>query len=664
MANIDKSYYLNLIQEITKHDKLYELGTPEIGDGEYDDLYFELLTLEKEHPDWIIPESPSQRVNEAFVSKLEKREHEVPMLSQNKTKTKEGIENFIESIKGDILIGEKLDGLTVVLEYQDGKLKFAVTRGNGYIGEVVTHNVLTFNDVPKVIDFKGKLVLRGEALMPIAEFDRINTEGKYSNPRNLASGTLRQLDASICAGRGMILKVFDFVSAEGKSFKEDTDALNWIKSLGFDIVTSKLFPRNENTLNEIMSYISEYETKTRASLPYQIDGMVLKANSINERETLGYTSKYPRWGIAFKFKAQEATTILRDVVHQVGKTGKITPVGIFDEVSIETDIERATLNNYNYIEKMGLNIGDKITVIKSNDVIPKITNVVKPATTPIKIIAPKTCPICGSITEFIGENLYCTGTNCPAQVKMSLINFASRNAMNILGLGTEIISELYDLGFIKSIQDIYNIASREEEIYELNGYGKKKIDNIKEGIEQTKSKSLECVLTSLSIRLVGKESAKEVANKFRSLDNLISLAKDKDSFYLKCEELEDFGEAKIAALYTYFSDKNNIELVKFLQSKGVNPIVEETVKAETNKFINKKNFVITGDLNHYKNRDELKSYIEDNGGKCSGSVSSKTNYLINNDSTSNSSKNKKAKELGVSIITEDEFISLTKKEEA
>lgn len=652
------SHYLSLIEEITKHDILYEEGTPEISDGEYDDLYFELLTLEKKHPDWITETSPSQKVNTKLVSKLEKRKHETPMLSQNKIKTEEGIRDFVDSISSDIIIGEKLDGLTIVLEYFKGKLNFAVTRGNGYVGEVVTHNILTVKNVPKVIDFKGKLILRGEALMPIAEFDRINTEGQYSNPRNLASGTLRQLDASICAERNMIVKIFDFVYADSISFKTDSEALNWIKSLGFDIVTSKIFKRSASISDEIIDYIKKYETSIRKTLPYQIDGMVLKSNSYEERDKLGYTSKWPRWSTAFKFKAQEATTTLREVIHQVGKTGKITPVAIFDKINIETDIERATLNNYKLIDKMNLYIGSRITVIKSNDVIPKITSVIKTKSsgTLKKIEYPKTCPICGSRTEFIGENLFCTGTNCPAQVKMSLINFASRNAMNILGLGEEIISDLYDKGYITSIQDIYNISTKEDEICNLKGYGKKKVENIKKGIEETKNKSLDCVLTSLSIRLIGKETAKEVANKFKNLDNLINSAKNKDDFYKKCLELEDFGDAKTESLYNYFADENNINLIKFLQSKGVNPKVENSVTKNKNKFIDGKTFVITGDLIHYKNRDELKKEIEDNGGKCTGSVSSKTDYLINNDSTSSSGKNKKAKELGIEIITEDEFI--------
>lgn len=656
--NTENSRYLELIKEITRHDFLYENGTPEIGDGEYDDLYFELLTIEKNHPDWILENSPSQKVNSSLVSKLEKKTHEVPMLSQNKTKTKEGIQKFVEEdISSDVIVGEKLDGLTIVLEYSKGKLSVATTRGNGYEGEIVTHNILTIKNVPKVIDFKGDLKLRAEALMPIAEFERINTEGKYSNPRNLASGTLRQLDASICAERGMELKIFDLISVEGITFSKDDEALNWVKDLGFDVVKYRVFKRSDSIVDEIMDYLNSYENAIRKTLSYQIDGMVLKSNDYEERKKLGYTSKWPRWSIAFKFKAQEATTILREVVHQVGKTGKITPVAIFDKINIETDIERATLNNYNLIEKMNLKIGSKISVIKSNDVIPKVTSVVKDSesSSTVKIEYPKTCPICGSRTEFIGENLFCTGTNCPAQVKMSLINFASRNAMNIMGLGEEIISDLYDRGFIKSIQDIYNIEDKEDEICIIKGYGKKKLDNIKKGIEETKNKPLESVLTSLSIRLIGKETAKEVAEKFESLDNLVNMAKDKESFYEKCLELEDFGDAKTDSLYNYFVDDNNIKLIEFLKTKGVNPIATKKAVIE-NDFIKGKVFVITGDVYSYKNRDELKKEIESYGGKCVGSVSSKTNYLINNDSTSMSGKNKKAKELGIPIITEEEFI--------
>ena len=660
---MDNSRYLYLVKEITRHDELYEAGIPEIGDGEYDDLYFELLTIEKEHPDWIVPDSPSQKINTVLVSALEKKDHETPMLSQQKTKTREGIAEFIETIKGDITVGEKLDGLTIVLEYEDGKLACATTRGTGYTGEIVTHNVLTIKNVPKMISYKDKLVLRGEALMPIAEFERINVDGEYSNPRNLASGTLRQLDSSICAERGMIVNIFDLVT-ELNTFDNDTDALNWVSSLGFDVVTNKLFKYSDTMVDEIMDYISSYEHSIRKTLPYQIDGMVLKANDYETRKRLGYTSKWPRWGIAYKFKAQEASTILRSVDDQVGKTGKVTPVGIFDKIVIDdVEITRATLNNYNLIRKMGLMINSNILVIKSNDVIPKITSVVSSPTdgTAKKIEYPKVCPVCGSKTEFIGENLYCTGTNCPAQVKMSLINFCSRNALNINGLGEETISDLYDRGFITSIQDIYNIADKEEEICKIKGYGQKKIDKIKKSVDDTKNKTLDNVLTALSIKLIGKESAKLVANEFKSLDELVNSAKDKDSFITRCLNIEDFGESKTNSLYNYFSDDNNCKLIKFLQDKGVNPVIVASSSTK-NAFIDGKVFVITGELNVYK-REELKKFIEANGGKCTGSVSKKTNYLINNDLTSTSSKNETAKSLGIPIISEAKFIELKDKEE-
>ena len=515
-----------------------------------------------------------------------------------------------------------------------------------------------------MISYKDKLVLRGEALMPIAEFERINVDGEYSNPRNLASGTLRQLDSSICADRGMIIKIFDLVT-ELDTFNNDTDALNWVSSLGFEIVPNKLFKYSDTMVDEIMDYISSYEHKIRKTLPYQIDGMVLKANDYETREELGYTSKWPRWGIAYKFKAQEASTTLRSVDDQVGKTGKITPVGIFDKIIIDdVEITRATLNNYNLIEKMGLMINSNILVIKSNDVIPKITSVVSSPTdgTAKKIQYPKTCPVCGSKTEFIGENLFCTGTNCPAQVKMSLINFCSRNALNINGLGEETISDLYDRGFITSIQDIYNISDKEEDICEIKGYGKKKIDKIKKSVEDTKNKTLDNLLTALSIKLIGKESAKLIANEFKSLDELVNAAKDKDSFVERCLTIEDFGENKTNSLYNYFSDTNNCNLIKFLQSKGVNPVVV-TSSSTKNAFIDGKVFVITGELNVYK-REELKKFIEANGGKCTGSVSKKTNYLINNDLTSTSSKNETAKSLGIPIISEATFIELKDKGEA
>lgn len=648
-----------LIEEISRHDKLYEENIPEIGDGFYDELYFELLLIEKNNPKIISKESPSQKVNTVLVNSLEKREHSVPMLSQNKIKTKDGIAKFTNDVTGDVLGQEKLDGLTIVLDYYNGILQDAVTRGNGYIGEVVTHNLKTFKNIPLVIKYKGHLKLRVEALMLIKEFERINVNGEYSNPRNLASGTVRQLDSSICNERNMIAKVFDVVEVEDMSFEKDSEQLEWVKSLGFDVVSYKLFKRDENLLPEIFNFVDDYANSKRKSLEYMIDGIVFKSDDLKERNKLGYTSKWPRWAVAYKFKAMEATTVLRQIVNQVGKTGVITPVAIFDKVNIDVTIERSTLNNYGLIKSLDLKINDTITVIKSNDVIPKITNVIKSKRTgnEIDIVPPSNCPVCGSKTEFINDLLYCTGTNCPAQIKKSLLNFVSRNALNITGLGKETIEDFYENKIITNIKDIYELEKSKDLICKMHGYGLKKYENLIKSIEESKSLNLNNLLLGLSIQLIGDSRAKDLAKHFKDIDNIIKLTDDKELFFEECLSLEDFGPEKTLSLYNYFTDKNNLDLIEFLKTKNVNMKMKET-EITKNEFIFGKTFVITGDVFIWNNRKELKTFIENNGGKCTGSVSKKTDYLINNDSTSASEKNKTAKSLAIPIITEEEFKNL------
>lgn len=653
--------YNFLISEITRHDELYEAGVPEIGDGEYDDLYFELLSIERKNPNEINPNSPSQKVNTSMVDGLEKKEHSTPMLSQSKIKTREEVKKFVcEDVKGDIIAEEKLDGLTIVLEYEGGRLSCATTRGNGYVGEIVTHNLKTFKNVPKVISFKKSLKLRAEAMVPFAEFLRINVDGTYSNPRNLASGTVRQLDSKICAERNMIAKVFEVVEAEGMTFENDKDAMDWVKSLGFDMVHYEVFKRDENILDNIIKFIENYETSKRATLEYMIDGLVFKSIDYKEREELGYTSKWPRWATAFKFKAQEATSVLRSVDWQVGKTGKVTPVGNFDKVNIEVDVERATLNNLDMIKAMGIKIGDYITVIRSNDVIPKITNVIKSKRDGSEkdIEIPTICPICGAKLEINGPDLYCTGTDCQAQIERKLINYASRNAMDIKTLGKETVSLFYEKGFLTKIEDIYTLEVHKKEICELEGFGEKKYNNLIKGIEESKNKDLINLLIALSIPLVADTTAKNIAKYFGDIDNIISKTSDKDNFFEECKNIEDFGPEKTSSLYAYFTSKENINLINFLKSKGIS--TKANIKATTeNNFITGKIFVITGDLETFSNRKALKIYIEEHGGKVSGSVSSKTSYLINNDITSTSGKNKDAKSLGVPIISEADFIRLS-----
>lgn len=661
-----------LQQEVAKHDRLYEQNKPIISDSAYDKLYRELVQLEMQYPQFVTPDSPTQRIVTVVVDSLKKVTHSTPMLSQDKVHTAEELEKFLSKSNSQVLVQQKLDGLTIVLTYENGQLATAVTRGDGYIGEDVLHTVSTSVDVPKYIDFKEKLEIRAEAIITFHDFERINStlEEPYSTTRNLASGTVRQLDARIAKERNLRLIAFDLVRAEGKTFKTDVEQLEFMKALGFRVVPYQIFDNTESGRKAIIEYCLSYATTVRQGLHYAIDGLVLKFDDLAVRKELGYTNKFPRWGCAFKFESLEATTTLRNVALQVGKTGQITPVAEFDMVEIDgVEIRRATLHNFKNIgdkeyvvsgrKRMGkdIRIGDKIVIARANDVIPQVVKSLKELRTGEEqiIVPPTHCPACGSPTEWIGENLYCTGIDCQPQLEAKLIHFVSRKALNIDGLGKETIKTFIDKGFISNFSDIFRLKEKETEITQLDGFGQKSFDKMVKGIEKAKEAPLHRVLYALSIRNIGETASKDMSKVFGSMDEILEATKDLSTFEEKIRSIKDFGDTMTETVVDFFTNEKNVELIRELQSFGFTMKSEYANNDTTDGALAGKIFVITGKMPSGRSRDVIKEIIESNGGKVSGSVSKKTNYLLMGEGEEGSSKHKKALELGTTIISEAEF---------
>lgn len=645
--------------EVSRHDELYALNKPIITDGEYDELYMKLERLEQEYPEVDSTNSPTRKIKTVIVSDLEKREHLTPMLSQQKINTEEGIKAFIESIKGDLLIQDKLDGISIVLRFNNGRLVSAVSRGNGEVGEDLTHNAIHFSNIPTVIPFKEELEVRGEAILPFKEFEKLNKDGRYSNPRNLVSGALRQLDSSNVKGKGFKVIIFDLVRVEGKEFQKDTDSIRFLDEQGFEMVESRVFSK-EHPEEEVIDFVDDYEHNQRQHLDYMIDGLVLKTNDLNERLELGYTSKHPRWATAYKFDSLNATTTLTGVTGQVGKTGQITPVAEFETVTIDNvEINRATLHNYRNIRDKDIRVNDRIVVERANDVIPQVMQSIESERTGVEIEVeiPSHCPICNAITEQIGENLYCTGLDCAPQLEGKLKHFTSRDAMDISGLGDKTIEKFYNEGIINSVVDIYHLDKKEEKIKSLSGYGQKSYERIINGVKDSKNKELRNLIYGLAINNIGVSASRDLANEFKSLKEIIELSKSPNEFKKRITSIKDFGEIMAKSLLAFFQDSHNIEILEELIELGLTTEVAKNNVA-TDKTLEGTTFVITGRVNHFNNRKELKEKIEDLGGKVTGSVSGNTDYLINNDKESTTSKNKQAINLNVPIISEDEFLNL------
>ena len=615
---------------------------------EYDVLYDTLSTLEKE-TGIVLADSPTVNVGYEAVEQLPKEEHERPMLSLDKTKEREALREFIG--EHPTLLSWKLDGLTIVLTYENGELIKAVTRGNGIVGEVITNNARVFKNIPLKISFKGRLVLRGEAIITYSDFEKINetigdADAKYKNPRNLCSGSVRQLNNEITAKRNVRFYAFSLVSAEGVDFRNSREVqFRWLNEQGFEVVEYRKV--TAETLDEAMDYFAEAVTTN----DFPSDGLVALYDDIAYGESLGTTAKFPRNAMAFKWADEMRDTRLLEIEWSPSRTGLINPVAIFEPVELEgTTVSRASVHNISIMKELKLGIGDTIRVYKANMIIPQIAeNLTGSGNAPI----PHTCPACGQETVVKKENdvecLFCVNPGCPAKKIKSFGLFTSRDAMNIDGLSEATLEKFIARGFIHDFGDIFEISRYKDEIVEMEGFGQKSYDNLMESLERAKETTLPRVIYSLGIANIGLANAKVICRHF---DN--DLDRIRHASLEEVSDIDTIGPVIAGNLVAYFRDEDNNRrldhLMNFLH------IQEDSPKQE--QIFEGMNFVITGSLVHFGNRSEAKELIESLGGKVTGSVTKKTNYLINNDIQSNSSKNKKARELGIPILSEEDFRKL------
>ena len=638
-----------LVEILNKAAKSYYVDAVEIMPNiEYDKLYDELLELEKE-TNVVLSNSPTQNVGYEIAGELPKKAHESPMLSLDKTKSVEDLREWLGDNKA--LLSWKMDGLTIVLTYRDGELAEAVTRGNGTIGEVITNNAKNFQNIPLKIEFKGELILRGEAIIKYSDFKRINdaiedATAKYKNPRNLCSGSVRQLNPAITKSRMVYCNIFNVVKADGVDFENSkAKQFEWAKNEGFDVVEYK-FTDSKSIADDIAEFESKIESNDIPS-----DGLVLLLDDIALGERLGSTSKFPRNAMAFKWSDERQVTKLKYIEWSPSRTGLINPVAIFEPVELEgTTVSRASLHNVSIFEDLMLGVGDEISVYKANMIIPQVyENLTKSNTEKV----PDTCPACGSHATIKQDNeskvLLCTNPDCQIKHIKQYALMASRDALNIDGLSESTLEKFLSKGFIKNDSDIFKLDRYKDEIVNMEGFGKRSYEKLMAALEEAKHTNVARFLYSLGINGIGSANAKMIAKYFdNDIDKIITAGKD------DLLEIEGIGEVLANSIVDFFKDSKNIENVKSLREVL---IFEAEESAGSDSFAGKV-FVITGSLEHFTNRNELKELIEKNGGKVSGSVSSKTNFLINNDTTSNSSKNKKAKELGVEIISEEDFLKL------
>ena len=617
---------------------------------EYDALYDELAALEKE-TGIIMAGSPTNKVGYEILSELEKVDHESPMLSLDKTKSPEDLKAWLGGQKG--MLSWKMDGLTVVLTYRAGVLERAVTRGNGTTGEVITNNARVFKNLPSRIPWEGTVVLRGEAIIHYSDFEKINAsiedvESRYKNPRNLCSGSVRQLNNEITAGRNVYFYAFGLVSAQGREEQNSVEEnMLWLEKMGFTIV-----PYAMVTSANILEEIETFSRKVKEN-DFPSDGLVLIYDDIAYGNSLGRTAKFPRNAIAFKWADEEAETTLKEIEWSPSRTGLINPVAIFDPVELEgTTVSRASLHNLSIIENLALGQGDRIKVYKANMIIPQISeNLTGSGGYPV----PAHCPACGSETEIRMENdaktLYCPNPFCSAKKIKLLTHFVGRDAMNIEGLSEATLTKMADKGFITELYDIYRLDRYKEEIVSMEGFGEKSFLNLMKSIDNSRKTRLFRFVNSLGIPNIGSANAKLLCRHMgESLDAL------REATVEEMVGIEGIGEVIARSVRDYFSNEHNEKVIDGLLQYIT---FEQTEPAAAgDKSLEGKTVVITGTVEHFKNRKELKEKIESLGGKVTGSVTSKTDYLINNDKMSSSSKNKKAKELGIDIISEEDFLAM------
>jgi len=646
----------DLVKTLNEAARVYYVEGNEImSNFEYDRLYDELQALEEE-TGVVLSGSPTQRVGYEVLSELPKEAHKSPMLSLDKTKSVEDLAAWLQDKEG--LLSWKMDGLTVVLTYREGALEKAVTRGNGEIGEVVTQNAKAFDNVPTKISFKGELVLRGEAIISYSHFNEINetiseADAKYKNPRNLCSGSVRQLDARVTKSRHVELMAFALVSAveaDGSEvdFGNSREAqYQFLKNLGFDVVGYKKVTKDN--IADTVKWFSE-EIKTN---DFPSDGLVLIYEDIAYGLSLGRTAKFPRNAIAFKWSDEQAETTLREVEWSPSRTGLINPVAIFDPVELEgTTVTRASLHNISYCEDMDLGIGDRVTVYKANMIIPQIAdNLTKTG----GLQPPKMCPACGHETEIRMDNeakfLYCRNPECPAKKIKNFSLFVSRDALNVDGLSEQTLEKFIGHGFIHTYSDVFHLDRYRDDIVSMEGFGEKSYDNLTKAIDNSRNTELYRLIYGLGIAGIGLANAKVLCRFFgQDIDRLRKATVE------ELLEIEGIGQVLAENIVKYFGDEKKMEELEGLLQELT--IQKQDQEDDTPKTLEGMSVVITGSLTHFSNRKELQDLIEKAGGRAAGSVSAKTAYLVNNDITSTSGKNKKAKELGVPIVTEEEFLKI------
>lgn len=652
-----------LIDLINYHnEKYYNQDAPEIEDFEYDNLMKELIKLEEENPSLKRIDSPSNRVGGKALDKFEQIRHKIPMLSLSNAYSAQDLRDFDRRVR-DVVSGEveyvvefKIDGLSVSLTYNNGKFEKGATRGDGVVGEDITKNLMTVKTIPLKVDYEDELIVRGEVYISKDNFEKINKQQEemdqplYTNPRNLAAGSLRQLDPKTTAKRPLDIFIFNLEHLENDNCKTHSESLELLTKLGFTVSPDyKVY----NNIEDIIKHI-EYWTEHREDLKFGIDGMVIKVNNFEQREQMGFTAKSPRWAIAYKFPAERKTTKLLDIIIEVGRTGNITPTAVLEPVRLAgTTVSRATLHNEDNIKEKDIRIGDMVLVQKAGDIIPQILGVDKDARTGEEVVfeMPQKCPVCGEPTVRLeGEAaVKCINISCPAQIRRGIIHFVSRDAMNIDGLGESIITLLLEQKLIKDISDLYYL--KKEDLVNLERMGDKSASNLINAIEKSKSNDLYRLINGLGIKHIGVKGAKIIANEFKDLDVIMNLNTN------QLINLEEFGETMADSVVEFFREEKNISVIEKLKNAGVNTKIIDNDNEDIIKIFDKMKIVLTGTLPTLK-RNDAKDIIEKLGGKATSSVSKSTSFVLAGEEAG--SKLTKANELGIKVVDEEKFLELSK----
>ena len=653
----------NLIDKINYHsDKYYNQDTPEISDFEYDMLMKELIKLEAENPEFKRVDSPSNRVGGVALDKFDQVTHKNPMLSLSNAYSAEDLRDFDRRVKemadGDVeyVVEFKIDGLSVGITYENGEFKSAATRGNGIIGEDISKNVMTIKSIPLKIDDKREIIVRGEVYISKENFEKVNEYQEehdlqiFANPRNLAAGSLRQLDSKLTAKRPLDIFVFNLENInELDGIDTHSDSLEYLKKLGFSVSENYKICKS---IDEVIEFI-EYWTENRGSLKFDIDGMVVKVNNIEQRNEMGFTAKSPRWAIAYKFPAERKKSKILDIEVEVGRTGTITPTAILEPVRLAgTSVSRATLHNEDFIREKDIKLFDHVIVQKAGDIIPQIVEVVKEDRTGDEkdFVMPSVCPECGEPTVRLeGEAaVKCINISCPAQIRRGMIHFVSREAMDIDGMGESIITLFLKEGLIKDVSDIYYL--KKEQIVPLERMGEKSADNLIKAIEKSKSNDLWRLINGLGIRFVGVKGAKILASNFSSLDEIMNADVE------RLQQLEEFGSIMSESVVKFFREEQNLAVIQKLKDAGVNTEAGEDKSEGIPQLFEGMKIVLTGTLPTLK-RNQAKEIIELRGGKATSSVSKSTTFVLAGEEAG--SKLTKANDLGIKVIDEDMFLKLS-----